>query len=204
MKSNWVPANPANDIPWANQGDLTKIIDEQIEWYGQNSTRKEDDYIRAQLKLIKNLAESIESSEDILFLKEIFETMCKIIEMQRGVISDLEGLAIQHASTAPLPHNYVPSCTVPADGFSNDEQIKAAFIAYMEKEGKSSFTANDYILRVQNLWRSFYSDYQAGELPAELAESMIEGEIKADAPLLNSYNYLLNFQWHCLLQLLNY
>ena len=60
----------------------------------------------------------------------------------------------------------------------------------MQKEGKSSFTANDYILRVQNLWRSFYSDYQAGELPSELAESVIEEEINADVPLLNAYNYI--------------
>ena len=82
--------------------------------------------------------------------------------------------------------SYIPTVS----GFTNDEQIRAVFSAYMQKEGKSSFTANDYILRVQNLWRSFYSDYQASELPSELAESVIEEEIKADAPLLNAYNYI--------------
>jgi hypothetical protein len=82
--------------------------------------------------------------------------------------------------------SYIPTVS----GFTNDEQIRSVFSAYMQNEGKSSFTANDYILRVQNLWRSFYSDYQASELPSELAESVIEEEIKADAPLLNAYNYI--------------
>ena len=51
MKSNWIPANPSNNISWANAGTLKKIIDEQIEWYDRNSTRAEDDYIKAHLKL---------------------------------------------------------------------------------------------------------------------------------------------------------
>ena len=77
MKSNYVPTNQANNIPWDNEGDLTSIIDELIEWCDENSSRKEDDYNKAQLKSIRNLAESIESSEDIWYLKEIFKHQCR-------------------------------------------------------------------------------------------------------------------------------
>ena len=190
MKSNWIPSNQANNIPRANAGALTKIIDEQIDWYEKNATRLDDDYIKAHLNLIKNLAENIESSEEIMFLEKIIMTMCEIIEVQRGVISNLEMQASQQAIAIAPPHNNVTFYTASAEGFSDDEQVKAVFTAYMKNEGKSDFTINDYILRIQNLWRSFYSDYINGELPHELAESVREGEIKEECPLLNAYHYI--------------
>jgi hypothetical protein len=63
-------------------------------------------------------------------------------------------------------------------------------MVYGTEKKRSSFTANDYILRVQNLWRSFYADYEAGELPNELSESVIQEEIRPEFPLLNAYNYI--------------
>lgn len=191
MKSNWIPVNPSNNISWANAGTLKKIIDEQIEWYDRNSTRAEDDYIKAHLKLIKNLAENIESSDEIMFLEKIFKTMCEIIEVQRGVISDLEFLESQQITVSVPNQSYVSLHTVPEEGFSNDEQIKAFFTAYMQKEGKSPFTTNDYILRIQNLWRSFFEEYEKGNLPSELAESVIREELHTNFPLLNAYNYIV-------------
>lgn len=189
MKSNFVPANQLNNIPWDNEGYLTTIIDEQIEWYDKNSTRKEDDYIKAQLKLIKNLAENIESSDDIMFLESIFETMCKIFEMQRDVISELEGMQQQWEISGALPHGYVPLYTASTDVFLSDEQIRAAFTARLQND-KSPFTINDYILRVQNLWRSFYSECQTGEIPRELAEHVTEDNVDHNNPLLNAYNFI--------------
>ena len=48
-----------------------KIIDEQIQWYEQNATRKDDDLIKANLKLINNLFDEIENSEDRIFIDKI-------------------------------------------------------------------------------------------------------------------------------------
>ena len=189
MKSNWVRANPTSNIPVVNEGELTRIIDEQIEWYEQNSTRKEDDYTRAQLKSIRNLAENIESSEDIWYLKEIFKMMREIIERQRGVISELEGLENQPVTSTVSTHKYIPLHTVPEEGFSNDEQIKAVFTVRLQND-KSPFTINDYILRVQNLWHSFYAECIAGKLPEHLAEYVTEDNIDQDNPLLNAYNFI--------------
>ena len=190
MKSHWVSSKPTYTHA-GNMSDLVKKIYELIIWYDENSTRKEDDYIKANLRLVMNLAESVENSDDIMFIEKIVDTFCDIVQKQREVIQELEYVTGDLAANGNTSqHNFTPSYVTPTDGFFNDEQIRAVFTAYMQKEGKSSFTANDYILRVQNLWRSFYSDYQAGELPSELAESVIEEEIKADAPLLNAYNYI--------------
>ena len=190
MKSHLVSSKPTY-IHAGDMSDLVKKIYELIIWYDENSTRKEDDYIKANLRLVMNLAENVENSDDIMFIEKIVDTFCDIVQKQREVIQELEYVTGDLAANDNTSqHNFTPSYVTPTDGFFNDEQIRAVFSAYMQKEGKSSFTANDYILRVQNLWRSFYSDYQAGELPSELAEAVIEEEIKADAPLLNAYNYI--------------
>lgn len=181
-----MPTPPSNSTD-----DLSQRIHELIEWYEQNFTRKEDDYIKANLQLIITLAKNVKNSDDIIFIERIIDTFCDIVRKQREIIQTLECQSqTQPVSNVIAQNGFATSYIPTVSGFTNDEQIRAVFSAYMQKEGKSSFTANDYILRVQNLWRSFYSDYQAGELPSELAESVIEEEIKADAPLLNAYNYI--------------
>ena len=190
MKSNWIPANP-NAVPPKNISDLVRKIRELIDWYEDHSTRKEDDYIKANLKLVIHLAENVENSEDIMFIEKMVDTFCDIIKRQRELIQELEDLA----DTMPFvqgysQQNFMTSYVAPVDGFTNDEQIKTVFTAYMQKEGKSPFTTNDYILRIQNLWRSFYDDYENGNLPNELAESVIREELKPNAPLVNAYNYI--------------
>lgn len=184
----WIPAKSIN-APQANGSELVKKIQELIEWYDENSSRKEDDYIKANLKLVIHLAENVVHSEDIMFIEKIADTFCDIIKKQREVIQALEDESVFQSFSAQPQHNYVSSYVAPLEGFINDDRIKEAFASYMKEMGRSGFTANDYILRVQNLWRSFYSDYIAGELPAELAESVIE-EINPEYPLLNAYNYI--------------
>jgi hypothetical protein len=184
---SWVSFTP----PSNSTDDLTKRIHELIEWYEQNFTRKEDDYIKANLQLIITLAKNVKNSDDMIFIERIIDTFCDIVRKQREMIQTIECQSqTQPVGNVIAQNGFATSYIPTVSGFTNDEQIRAVFSAYIQKEGKSSFTANDYILRVQNLWRSFYSDYQAGELPSELAESVIEEEIKADAPLLNAYNYI--------------
>ena len=192
MKSNWIPMKP-NTAQQTDRSDLMRKIYELIDWYEDNSTRKEDDFIKAKLKSIIHLAENVENSEDIMFIEEIVQTFGDIIRKQRTIIRELE----EESEFLPIgqdfgQQSFMTSYVAPVEGFANDEQIKAVFTAHMQKPGKekSPFTINDYILRIQNLWRSFYSDYEAGELPSELAEAVIKDEIKQDSPLLNAYNYI--------------
>ena len=192
MKSNWIPMKP-NTTQQTDRSDLMRKIYELIEWYEDNSTRKEDDFIKAKLKSIIHLAENVENSEDIMFIEEIVKTFGDIIRKQRELIQTLE----EESEFLPIGQDYgqqsfMTAYVAPVEGFANDEQIKAKFTAHMQKPGKekSPFTINDYILRIQNLWRSFYSDYEAVELPSELAESVIKDEIQQDSPLLNAYNYI--------------
>ena len=184
---SWVSFTP----PSNSTNGLTQRIYELIEWYEQNSTRKEDDYIKANLQLIITLAKNVKNSDDIIFIERIIDTFCDIVRKQREIIQTIECQSqTQPVGNVIAQNGFATSYIPTVSGFTNDQQIRGVFSAYMQKEGKSSFTANDYILRVQNLWRSFYSDYQAGELPSELAESVIEEEINADVPLLNAYNYI--------------
>ena len=57
-----------------------KVVDEMIRWYEQNATRKDDDYIKANLKLINDLFEEVECSTDRMFMAKIMETFCEIID----------------------------------------------------------------------------------------------------------------------------
>ena len=192
MKSHWIPMK-LHTAQQTDRSDLMRKIYELIDWYEDNSTRKEDDFIKAKLKSIIHLAENVENSEDIMFIEEIVQTFGDIIRKQRTIIRALE----EESEFLPIgqdfvQQNFMTSYVAPIEGFSNDEQIKARFTAYMQKPGKekSPFTINDYILRIQNLWRSFYADYTAGEIPNELAESVLQEEIRQDSPLLNAYNYI--------------
>ena len=137
--------------------------------------------------------ENIKNSDDIRSIEKIISTFCEILNIQREAIHKLSVVDIQSLPSNSIQHNFVSSYVVPVDEFINDEQIKSVFINFVvsgTEKKRSSFTANDYILRIQNLWRSFYADYEARKLPSELAESVIRDEIQQDAPLLNAYNYI--------------
>ena len=89
MKSNWIPMKP-NTTQQTDRSELMSKIYELIDWYEENSTRKEDDFIKAKLKSIIHLAENVENSEDIMFIEEIVKTFGDIIRKQRTIIRELE------------------------------------------------------------------------------------------------------------------
>ena len=190
MKQHRVTSGKAN-TPEVDRSELVEKIYDLIEWYEANSTRKEDDYICANLKLIIHLAENVESSEDIMFIEKISDTFLDIIKRQREVISQLEYDADCQPLYADFRYDYMPYGASADREFTRDEQVKSIFYEYMiNGQGMSSYTVNDYTLRIQNLWRSFYSEYERGELPKEMMESINADEINAQTPLINAYKYI--------------
>lgn len=170
-----------------------KKIDEQIEWYEQNATRQDDDIIRVNLQLINNLYEEIQHSDDSLFFDKIIGTFCEIIEIQRDVIDDLKTESgVYGFGSSSAQHNYIVGNSQLTE-FDNDKQLQDAFTAYFLKSGKSSYTVNDYCMRLKKLWKLFFEEYQSNELPQGFAKEDItinEEMIKADTPLLNVYHYV--------------
>lgn len=165
-----------------------KEIEEQIKWYDDNATRKDDGLIKANLKLINNLYNEIENSEDKIFLDKIINTFCEIIEIQKEVINDVAMAAEQGGlSSAPNQQAFAVDYSDIKE-FSDDKQIQNAFTSYCLGKGKSSYTVNDYCSRIKNLWKSFYEEYKKGELPKELIVN--EEEINLDTPLLNAYHHI--------------
>ena len=190
MKSNWIAMKP-NAAPQTDRSDLMRKIYELIDWYEDNSTRKEDDFIKAKLKSVIHLAENVENSEDIMFIEEIVQTFGDIIRKQRVIIRELE----EESEFLPLgqdfdQQSFLTSYVTPIEGFTNDDQIKNAFSAYMKNEGKSSFTTNDYILRVQNLWQNFEHEFRTRQLEEDLLHLVSEEQISLEYPLLNAYRHI--------------
>lgn len=135
-----------------------KSIDKQIKWYDQNSTRKDDDLIKVNLKLINDLAEKIEHSEDRIFIDKIVNTFCEIIEIQREIIIDLDSYETNEVNAPKLQCFKVQTGLMPdnisrienedifdivklrelnpykpSDGiFQNDAQIRDAFANYLK------------------------------------------------------------------------
>ena len=162
-------------------------IDEKIKWLEQNATRKDDDLIRVKLKMINELYKEIEYAEDRLFMDEIIETFLGIMDIQRGVIYDLQMEMESGSGYTPGQHSFVAAYTQPEEGFQTDKQLQTAFATYLTSKGKSSYTINDYCSRIRNLWKSFYSDYKAGKLPEELMVD--EAGILPEHPLVNTFNH---------------
>lgn len=162
-------------------------IDEKIKWLEQNATRKDDDLIRVKLKMINELYKEIECAEDRIFMDEIIETFLGIMDVQRGVIFDLQMEMESGSGYTPGQHSFVAAYTQPDEGFQTDKQLQIAFATYLTSKGKSSYTINDYCSRIRNLWKSFYNDYKIGELPDELVVD--EAGILAEHPLVNAFNH---------------
>lgn len=162
-------------------------IDEKIRWLEQNATRKDDDLIRVKLKMINELYKEIEYAEDRLFMDEIIETFLGIMDIQRGVIYDLQMEMESGSGYTPGQHSFIAAYTQPEEGFQTDKQLQTAFATYLTSKGKSSYTINDYCSRIRNLWKSFYSDYKIGKLPDKLLVD--EESILQDHPLVNAFNH---------------
>ena len=163
-------------------------IDEMINWYKENETRREYTLIKAKLKLIKSLLNEIENSEDRIFVDEIIDNFSDIMELHRDVIMDKE-MELESLAAAGSGCNTSSFIAVRQDGFRDDKQLQAAFSDYLSKKKKkplSSYTINDYCSRIRNVWKSFYAEYQAGSLPKELSENI--EIIHEDNPLVNALN----------------
>lgn len=189
MRSNWVTVKPT----YTSSADNSKMIEkikEQIEWYNQNASRKEDDYIKANLKLIKNLTENVENSEDIIFIEKIIGTFCEIIETQRDVIRELEMVDFQPDTYVASQQHFVTSCVAPAAQLSSDDRIKAALTDYMVKEGRSPATTTDYISRIQNLWQEYVIAYRTGKLNEKLLHMVPEDSITPESPMSSAYHHI--------------
>ncbi len=164
-----------------------KIIEEQIQWYDDNATRKDDELIKANLKLIDNLYNEIENSEDKIFLDKIINTFCEIIDIQKDVINDIT-MEMEQVGLSSFSNQQAFAVDYSAiKEFSDDKQIQNAFTSYCLGKSKSSYTVNDYCSRIKNLWKLFYEEYKKGDLPKELIVN--EEEINSDTPLLNAYHH---------------
>ena len=174
-------------------------IDSRIAWYEQNATNVYDDIVRIELKKINTLYDEYEDRADEMFVNEMIEAFCKIIEKQRERIAELEaeidgdGGGIVTADRV-CGHAYIPaskSISVsdafnPQEGFRDDRQLQEAFTAYCLRDGMSSYTVNDYCSRIKNVWKSFYKEYQEGKLREEWSEMV--PSIPWDAVLMNAYD----------------
>lgn len=202
-----------------------KKIDDQIQWYKQNSNSLYDDIVSIELEKINSLYDRYEDHTDEIFVDEIIESFCKIIERQRDKIHDLETESGMYNMTAhplglsnstneaessfdfssqPFRHRFIAFKSTPAENngilqesFQNDKQLQDAFIQYCLINGKSSYTVNDYCSRIKNLWKSFYEEHQNGELPEELV--VIEEKINPNCPLLNAYHH--TDELHCFISM---
>ena len=187
-------------------------IEKQIEWYENNSTRKEDDYTRLNLQLINGLYDEIDYFEDLRFVDKVISTFCEIIEMQREVIAELEYEVNGPMNTSggytyqqPAMHNFVAMKPVSNDddilwdesdddSYGNDQELQEDFTAYCLQMGKSSYTVNDYCSRIKNLWKTFYDEYTRGELVD--VPPICEETIDPKTPLLNVHGNYGVIDWY--------
>lgn len=159
-------------------------IDEKIKWLEQNATRKDDDLIKAKLKMVNHLYDEIENSEDALFMNEIIKTFLEIMDIQRGVIYDLQMEMESGSGYTPGQHSFVAAYIQPEEGFQTDKQLQTAFAAYLTSKGRSSYTINDYCSRIRNLWKMFCKDLQDGKITDT---SIPEDAIRKEHPLVNAF-----------------
>ena len=129
-----------------------KHIDEQIKALSQGFEREENEIIKANLRLIKDLMEKIENSRERIYIEKIVATFCEILDIQRGIINDSDYADMIAAGYGPpdtigyfsptlqvsehkssdlqhekLLHPYLP----PIGGFQTDEQVRKAFYNYL-------------------------------------------------------------------------
>ena len=100
MKTRWIPMTGAT-APRSVKEDILEKIRELIEWYEENATRIEDDYIIANLRLVLGLAASVEDLDNTIFIEKIAETVIDIIKKQRELIQELENEVYLRTSRHP-------------------------------------------------------------------------------------------------------
>lgn len=184
-----------------------KKIDELILWYEQNSLTTHDCIVSIELEKINSLYDRYKDHTNEMFVEEMIESFCKIIEKQQEKASELEENLKNEinansydggifSGNQPLGHSFMTVTNLGRDNmssnpeekiedFQNDKQLQNAFTQYCLSNGTSSYTVNDYCSRIKKTWKSFEDDYRTGNLRDSLASKF--PEIPWDGILMNVY-----------------
>ena len=86
-------------------------IEKQIQWYKQNSNSLYDDMVSIELEKINSLYDRYEEHTNEMFVEEMIESFCKIIDKQREKINELEYEFANDEMTAfssqPVGHSFI-------------------------------------------------------------------------------------------------
>lgn len=171
---------------------IVEKIQKQIQWYKENSSSLYDDMVSIELEKINSLYDRYEEHTNEMFVEEMIESFCKIIEKQREKINELEYEASNDEmavfSNQPFGHSFIDAQGLlnNKDSFQDDKELQFAFTQYCLRNGTSSYTVNDYCSRIKKIWKSFEEDYKNGRLSAEF--SVTFPEVPWDGILLNVYD----------------
>lgn len=166
-----------------------KKIDDLISSFS-DITRKEEAIIVGKLNLIKQVYGECENSEDLIFFNEIINSFADIIEYQKEMVDDLKN-EIDYM-------NYLEYCkqentNKSVSEFTTDQEMQTAFYNYFTTSAPkklSSYTVNDYLSRIRNLWNLYYNDAEAPNNDVRINRELI----KENSPLINAYNHLDGLQ----------
>lgn len=184
-----------------------KKIDELILWYEQNSLTTHDCIVSIELEKINSLYGRYKDHTNEMFVEEMIESFCKIIEKQQEKASELEENLKNEinansydggtfSTNPPFGHSFMTVTNLgrgnmPRDpeekieDFQNDKQLQNAFTQYCLGNGASSYTVNDYCSRIKKTWKSFEDDYKNNNLKDTLASKF--PQIPWDGILMNVY-----------------
>lgn len=181
-----------------------KKIDELILRYEQNSLSPHDCMVGIELEKIKSLYDRYKDHTNVMFVEEMIESFCKIIERQQEKAIELEKNLKNELNSngfdikkQPFGHGFMTALNprhdnMPRDpeekfeGFKDDIHLQSVFTRYCLGLGVSSYTVNDYCSRIKKTWKSFEDDYRNGKLTDDLAANY--PEIPWDGALLNVYD----------------
>jgi hypothetical protein len=185
-----------------------KKIDELIQWYEQNSLTPHDCMVSIELEKIKSLYDRYKDHTNEIFVQEMIESFCKIIERQQEKAIELEENLKNEinannynggifSGNQPLGHGFMTVTNLGRDNmprnpeekiedFQDDKQLQNTFTQYCLINGTSSYTVNDYCSRIKKTWKSFEDDYRTGKLKDSLASRF--PEIPWDGALMNVYH----------------
>ncbi|MBO5726701.1 MAG: hypothetical protein J6S00_06540 [Clostridia bacterium] len=173
-----------------------KKIDELILWYEQNALTPHDCMVSIELEKINSLYDRYKDHANEMFVEEMIESFCKIIERQQE-----KAIALEDSLTNEINYNNYNNDFGGNHGFmttqnfkrgqekfedfQDDKQIQNAFTQYCLNNGSSSYTVNDYCSRIKKTWKSFEDDCKNGKLSDSLASKF--PEIPWDGILMNVY-----------------
>lgn len=142
-----------------------------------------------------------------MFVEEMIESFCKIIEKQQEKASELENNLkneinascydnVIFSGNQPFGHDFMTVSNLRRDNiprdpeekiedFNDDRQLQNKFTQYCLSKGISSYTVNDYCSRIKKTWKSFEDNYKNGSLKDNLASKF--PEIPWDGVLMNVY-----------------